>query len=66
MARLRWPFPEDAGVKQKKISIRIKPKKQRKEWGINPVERVHDDSAYNRKSMKQELRKTIDQELDDR
>jgi hypothetical protein len=44
----------------------VKPKKQRKEWGINPVQRVHDDSAYSRNSMKQDLRKTIIDEIEDR
>jgi hypothetical protein len=53
-------------VRQKKISIRVKAKKQRKEWGINPVQRVHDDSAYSRNSMKQELRKTVNEEIEDR
>ncbi|MBI4733732.1 MAG: hypothetical protein HY779_02795 [Rubrobacteridae bacterium] len=49
--------------KQQKISIKIAPTKQRKEWQINPVQRVHSDTEYNRNLVKQELKKDVSEHL---
>jgi len=41
---------------KKKFSVKVKPPKVRKTWGINPVERVKEDKKrYNRRKSKEEL-----------
>ncbi|MBI4733859.1 MAG: hypothetical protein HY779_03440 [Rubrobacteridae bacterium] len=51
-------------MKRQKISIRVTPKKQRKTWQINPVERVHDDTEYSRSKSRDILKRMIEDELE--
>lgn len=54
-------------MKPKKFKIKIKPKKERKTWTINPRTRVHDTDSYERSKEKKALREIIlsEEEEDD-
>lgn len=49
-------------MRREKHKIKIKPRRARKRWQINPRTRVHAESGYKRVKMKKELRKVIKEE----